>query len=216
MAWWRDRVSRLLSLSPLLLVLASFVFGILFWGGFNTAMEVTNTETFCISCHEMRDNVYQEYKKTIHFTNRTGVRAICSDCHVPREWGHKVVRKINATNELLHHFLGSIDTPEKFSAKRYELAQAVWRSMKDTDSRECRNCHSIESMDTAAQKNVASERHRIARDRGQTCIDCHKGIAHKLPEAFLEEEHLRFEREGVECSDCHSDMARPEPGDGWD
>ena len=216
MAWWRDRVSRLLSLSPLLLVLASFVFGILFWGGFNTAMEVTNTETFCISCHEMRDNVYQEYKKTIHFTNRTGVRAICSDCHVPREWGHKVVRKINATNELLHHFLGSIDTPEKFSAKRYELAQAVWRSMKDTDSRECRNCHSIESMDTAAQKNVASERHRIARDRGQTCIDCHKGIAHQLPEAFLEEEHLRFEREGVECSDCHSDMARPEPGDGWD
>ena len=45
----------------------------------------TNTEAFCIGCHEMRDNVYAEYKDTIHSVNRSGVRAICSDCHVPRE-----------------------------------------------------------------------------------------------------------------------------------
>jgi cytochrome c-type protein NapC len=25
--------------------------GIILWGGFNTAMEATNTMTFCISCH---------------------------------------------------------------------------------------------------------------------------------------------------------------------
>ena len=45
----------------------------------------TNTEGFCIGCHEMRANVYAEYKGTIHDTNRSGVRAVCSDCHVPRE-----------------------------------------------------------------------------------------------------------------------------------
>jgi len=28
------------------------VVGIIFWGGFNTTMEATNTMTFCISCHE--------------------------------------------------------------------------------------------------------------------------------------------------------------------
>jgi cytochrome c-type protein NapC len=63
-----------------------FVAGIIFWGGFNTGLEMTNTLEFCISCHEMRDNVYQEYKETIHYANRTGVRAICSDCHVPKDW----------------------------------------------------------------------------------------------------------------------------------
>ena len=60
------------------------VVGVIFWGGFNTAMEVSNTETFCISCHEMEENVFKEYQNTIHYTNRTGVRATCPDCHDAR------------------------------------------------------------------------------------------------------------------------------------
>src|ERR1700757_2352236 len=78
--------------SLLTLLVVGFVGGIVFWGGFNTALEQTNTLEFCISCHEMRDNVYQEYKETIHYSNRTGVRAVCSDCHVPKDWTHKMVR----------------------------------------------------------------------------------------------------------------------------
>ena len=74
--------------------------GIFLWGGFNTAMEATNTLEFCISCHEMRDNVYEEYKQTIHYINRTGVRAVCSDCHVPKDWSHKMVRKLQASAEV--------------------------------------------------------------------------------------------------------------------
>ena len=206
---------RMLRLSPLVLLSAGFIAGIIFWGGFNTAMEVTNTETFCISCHEMKENVYMEYKNTIHYSNSTGVRATCPDCHVPREWGHKVLRKIAATNELFHHFMGSIDSPEKFRARRLELAEHVWRGMKRTDSRECRNCHDFNSMDTNAQRDVAGEKHRQANARGETCIDCHKGIAHKLPEVFIEQEHLRFEREKVACYECHEDMPRPRPDDDW-
>ena len=65
------------------------VLGIILWGGFNWSMELTNNEQFCISCHEMKDNVYQEYKTTIHYSNRSGVRATCPDCHVPREWQYR-------------------------------------------------------------------------------------------------------------------------------
>ena len=39
--------------------------GVLFWGGFNTAMDRTNTLEFCTSCHEM-GTVYAEYKQS-HF-----------------------------------------------------------------------------------------------------------------------------------------------------
>ncbi len=153
--------------------------GVIFWGGFNTAMEATNTMEFCVSCHEMEDNVYKEYQQTIHYTNRSGVRASCSDCHVPDPWVHKVVRKIKASNELLHKALGSIDTPEKFDAKRLQLAKNVWYSMKDTDSRECRNCHDFETMTPETQKPRARKQHLNAMQEGNTCIDCHKGIAHK-------------------------------------
>jgi cytochrome c-type protein NapC len=181
------RICRLLcrpSARYSLLTLAGggFVAGILFWGGFNTAMEATNTMAFCISCHEMRDTVYKEYQPTIHYSNRTGVRAICSDCHVPKDWVHKVVRKVQATGELYGKVMGVIDTPEKFEAKRLELAKRVWATMEATDSRECRNCHSFDGMSAEKQKPIAAQVHAYAKAERKTCIECHKGIAHKMPE----------------------------------
>ena len=166
------------------ILVAGGIGGIVFWGGFNTFMEYTNTLQFCVSCHEMDQLVFQEYKKTIHYTNRTGVRVICSDCHVPKEWTPKLIRKIQATNELFHKILGSIDTPEKFEAKRLEMAEHVWASMEASDSRECRNCHSFEAMDFEKQRRRVRKIHPEAMREGKTCIDCHKGIAHKLPEDY--------------------------------
>lgn len=170
------------------LLLVGFVSGIIFWGGFNTAMEMTNTEQFCISCHEMRDNVYPEYKETIHYTNRTGVRAVCSDCHVPKEWTYKMIRKIEASKEVWGKLVGTIDTREKFEAKRLELARREWKRMKANNSRECRNCHSLESMASEKQKQRARKQHEMAREDNLTCIDCHKGIAHHKPEGMTDED----------------------------
>ena len=163
------------------LVALVFVAGILFWGGFNTAMEWTNREAFCISCHEMEENVYKEYRNTIHYSNRSGVRATCPDCHVPKEWTHKIIRKIQASNEVWHKLLGTIDTPEKFNAKRLQLAQNEWKRMKATDSRECRNCHNFEYFDYAIQGRRSTRMRQDGFGEGKTCIDCHKGIAHNLP-----------------------------------
>ena len=162
--------------------------GILFWGGFHTAMEATNTLEFCTGCHEMRDTVYQEYKETVHYTNRTGVRAVCSDCHVPKDWGHKVVRKIKATGEVYGKLMGHIDTPEKFEAKRMELATNEWNQMKASGSRECKNCHAFTAMNADKQRPRANAAHAKAPGEGKTCIDCHKGIAHLLPKEYNEDE----------------------------
>lgn len=174
--------------SLLALLSVGFFSGIFFWGGFNTAMEATNTLEFCIGCHEMKDNVYQEYTKTIHYSNRTGVRAYCSDCHVPKDWGHKMMRKIAASRELYGKVMGTISTPEKFEAKRLALATNEWNRMKANDSRECRNCHSFSAMDIEKQKARASKMHKIGLEDKKTCIDCHKGIAHSKPKNMPEED----------------------------
>ncbi len=181
---WRNLTEPRIRYAYRTVIVIGFVAGIIFWGGFNTALEVTNTESFCLSCHEMRDYVYEEYKYTIHYNNRTGVRATCPDCHVPKEWTYKIVRKIQASNELFHKILGTINTPEKFEAKRLQLAQNVWASMKKTDSRECRNCHDYKSMDYMEQERRSVKQHDKGFDRGMTCIDCHKGIAHSLPAMY--------------------------------
>ncbi len=205
---------------PLSAILAAFVAGILFWGAFNWSLEATSTETFCISCHVMEENVYREYRKSAHFTNRTGVRASCPDCHVPKEWIHKVIRKIGATNELFHWLMGSISTPGEFNAKRLQLAGYVWNDMVGTDSRECRNCHGIEYMNRQVQDIQARTMHGLAEKWGTTCIECHQGIVHTLPEGFDEEAvmdalHDRMEEEKVDCRSCHLDMAAPSKDDGW-
>ena len=181
-----QQMGKMAGIATVPLLVLGIVLGIILWGSFNWALELTNTEKFCISCHEMEENVYQEYQETGHFNNRTGVRATCPDCHVPREWIHKVARKIRATNELYHKLMGTIDTPEKFEANRLELAMHVWKTMKENDSHECRNCHDFDSMDFEKQEPRSADRHEEAIDEGKTCIDCHKGIAHHLPEGWEE------------------------------
>lgn len=160
------------------------VVGVIFWSGFIAVLEATNTPAFCTSCHEMRDFVLPEYQESRHYRNVAGVRATCADCHVPREWGPKLARKIRATNELYHKMLGTIGTREKFDGTRLQLAGNVWRAMKATDSRECRNCHAFESMDIGGQQRRAQRFHNEAPANNDTCIDCHQGIAHKLPSGW--------------------------------
>ena len=165
------------------LTLGGFLAGVMFWGGFNTALEVTNTEAFCISCHEMKSNPYEELKQTIHFTNRSGVRATCPDCHVPHDWTDKIGRKMQASKEVWGKLFGTIDTREKFLDKRLELATHEWNRLKANNSLECRNCHSAESMDITRQNPRAAKMHETYLFTGErTCIDCHKGIAHRLPD----------------------------------
>lgn len=176
-----SRPSRYFSLG--FLTLGGFIAGIVFWGGFNTAVEVTNTEAFCISCHEMQDNVFSELRSTIHYSNRSGVRATCPDCHVPHNWTDKMARKMQASKEVWGKVFGTINTREKFLAKRRELAEHEWARLEANDSLECRNCHNFEYMDYTLQSKRARDQHSTVLAQGEkTCIDCHKGVAHELPD----------------------------------
>jgi cytochrome c-type protein NapC len=161
--------------------------------GFNIAVEKTNTTDFCISCHFIATTVYPEYKESAHYQNRTGVRAGCSDCHVPKPFIPKMIAKIKASADIYHNLIGSVDTQEKFEAKRLVLAQRVWKIMKDSDSRECRLCHTKSAMKLSLQKKRAQIQHRNAEENNETCIDCHKGIAHKpIHQSQPEEEEVDF------------------------
>jgi cytochrome c-type protein NapC len=179
---WRTLSSPSRYLSLGFLTLGGFAAGVIFWGGFNTVLEATNQENFCVGCHEMNTNVYEELKQTIHFTNRSGVRATCPDCHVPHEWTDKIARKMQASKEVWGKIFGTINTRDKFVAMRRELAEHEWARLKANNSLECRNCHSTESMDITKQGARAARVHERYLFTGErTCIDCHKGIAHQLP-----------------------------------
>ncbi len=192
---WFWRPTPVLSVGFILI--AGFLGGILFWGGFHWSMDMSNTEKFCVSCHSMETNL-GEYRETVHYNNHSGVRAICADCHVPNEWNHKVKAKIMAVKDVYHELTGSIGTREKYEARRLQMAAMTWKKMKLSDSRECRNCHNFDYMDFTIQEARAASEHQRAIDNNMTCIDCHQGIAHKLPPGYLEEYKRVAEELGME------------------
>ncbi|MBF0154631.1 MAG: NapC/NirT family cytochrome c [Magnetococcales bacterium] len=168
------------------LLLGGFLAGVVGWVGFNGLLGVTNSTEFCVSCHEMQWP-FEEYKKTVHYANRSGVRVGCSDCHVPQAnsvggWFAKMRAKIMAAKDTYHHIMRTYDTKEKFENGRWEMAQSVWGKMKARGSQECLNCHDYNAMDPEKQDRMAQRKHAKALKDGQTCIDCHTGIAHKMPE----------------------------------
>lgn len=163
------------------LILLGALLGAVGLGTADFTLHAMDSDAFCLSCHELEENIGVEYRTTIHARNAQGIRVTCADCHVPESLGPKLLRKAQGLRELYHHVLGTIATPEKFEAHRMEMAQRVWTHMEATDSRECRSCHESARFDLAAQSEKAREFHGPALSNGKTCVDCHKGIAHSLP-----------------------------------
>jgi cytochrome c-type protein NapC len=160
------------------------VIGLLVFGSLGTFMVYANSEKFCsTACHEMEIHMAAEFKDSIHDKNRSGVRAACNDCHVPHDYIPNYLAKLGILNDVWGHFVThSLDTKEKFEAKRYELAKRVWTDMKANDSRECRHCHTTGKMDPEKQTEKAQTRHAKGKKEGLTCIECHFGISHKEPD----------------------------------
>jgi nitrate/TMAO reductase-like tetraheme cytochrome c subunit len=181
--WSKPRSRWLLGIpvGGLLMVVA----GIVIANGASFALHETSSKEFCSNaCHYQREIAAVELAASVHGSNAAGVRASCPDCHVPKPFVPLMIRKIEATTELWGHLTGIIDTPEKYEAHRLAMAEKVWDTMKRTDSRECRTCHDFKAMKFDDQERVASRRHQKAMEKGQTCIDCHKGVAHKLPQGY--------------------------------
>lgn len=164
----------------ILLLGVLFIAGIGFTAVFNAGIAYTNEMEFCVSCHSLQIP-YEEYKKSLHYKNQSGVQATCADCHVPKPFVPKMIAKVVAVKDVYHEILGTINTEEKFEAHRWDMASRVWARMERTDSRECRSCHEFGNMDLSEQGRSARSRHASAEERGKTCIDCHKGVAHYEP-----------------------------------
>lgn len=176
--------------ASVILIVVGIVIGWLSLGGTQILLATTSTTEFCISCHSM-DTPYAEYQSSIHFSNAKGIRAECSDCHIPKNTVDYLITKIKASKDIYHEFVsGKIDTEEKFEAHRAEMAQTVWDQLEANDSATCRSCHNNDAFDVYEQSQSAQKMHQYAAENNQTCINCHKGIAHFLPDDSAKNQEL--------------------------
>ncbi|WP_298439171.1 NapC/NirT family cytochrome c [uncultured Ferrimonas sp.] len=178
-AWWRFGI-------PVGGILA-LALGALGWIGFDASLHWSSSDQFCTSCHNSPSKwVEAEWHQSSHFNNASGVGAGCADCHIPQEFFPKLwVKGTSAMHHVTTQLLGDYQTKDDFEAQRLMLAQRVWQQMEKTDSRECRHCHQVEAMNASAQSSDAAQYHQVLMEQdGPTCIDCHKGIAHQLPQGW--------------------------------
>ena len=179
--WQRPTKKWMLGI-PVGAVLA-FVLGGIALGTTNYVLHETSTTEFCYVCHSHDAFIRPEYEASTHFVNTSGVRASCADCHLPHDnWFELVWTKTVVSFDIIPEVMGKLDTAEKYESHRAEMAEIVWRQFKENDSRFCRGCHVDDAMNLELQDRRAARRHAQAAEKGETCIDCHYGIVHALPE----------------------------------
>lgn len=210
-SWLRPSKTR----SILTLVITGLVIGIAGIVAFNATMHATNTDEFCVSCHEQQDNSLVMLEKTRHYSNASGNSARCSDCHVPHEFVPKMIRKIQASREVWGHITGIIDTPEKYAAHAPHMKKKEIARIRANDSQECRNCHEVGRMNLSLQSSEARQYHQAMLDNDKTCIDCHAGLAHNpadMPGATVAPAEVLADSHGErgQCYTCHVSDEGPE------
>ncbi len=132
----------------------------LFAQGWVYAVPQNMTNDQCARCHSDQASDFEE---SIHYINRSGVQAKCVNCHAGKK--HKV---------NIHQKSTRVGLP------RIKMAVKEWRRMKKNKSKDCRTCHDPLMMDYAKQEPRSVERHESGLEKGESCIDCHKGISHHL------------------------------------
>ncbi|MGB5211249.1 MAG: NapC/NirT family cytochrome c [Gammaproteobacteria bacterium] len=171
----------------------------------NTVLHVTSTTEFCLSCHTHTVNSVDEYEASSHANNASGVRAQCADCHLPNpeeHWFRYVGMKMIVSLDIIAEIRGIAHDPADYEAHRGPWAKKVWIEYRENKSEFCLHCHAFDHMVEADQPRMAQRRHSKAEERGQSCIDCHQGIVHKLPENWdqiwneVEEETAYLSPEG--------------------
>jgi len=139
-----------------------------------SAFSRTTGIDFCITCHSM-EPMAESYRNDVHGgRSRYGVRASCSDCHLPGDnsldliWSHWK-RIIGDTWVELIHGSSAID----WEGLRGERESYVFDSG-------CLNCHSnlLQSFPRNSDAFAAHTDYFNA-DISSKCVTCHSSVGHK-------------------------------------
>ena len=84
--------------------------------------------------------------------------------------------------DVIGEMRGVIDTEEKFKKERARMAEHVWAEYKANNPPIAGPATRSLVRSSAKQKDFVRPMHEQFLAGQMTCIDCHKGIAHKLPE----------------------------------
>lgn len=134
----------------------------------------TSTDEFCAACH-FHPHAESSFKLSIHNTNRSGVSARCTDCHLPPEdqTVYFLTRKAYHGFHDLYYYLTRDMEDIDWEAKR--TAEASKRFVYEDG---CKKCHT--NLFPSTLDALGAESHlKYQRDpENNSCVKCHLDVGH--------------------------------------
>ena len=161
--------------------------GIVVAGTTTWMVNATSTTNYCAtSCHTMQWAA-AGYESGPHFNNTHGVRATCSDCHIPFESEHATpfqyvfctlcTKAISGTKDVIAEFRGVIDDQAKWEQERPRLSADVRAWLKETGSATCQGCHKL---DAFASETTTEVHASLIKAEHVDCVECHTDVGHRF------------------------------------
>jgi formylglycine-generating enzyme len=164
-----------------LLFLAGGLTAIVFLFLFRKGLEYTSTDEFCAVCH-VHPHAHSSFKLSVHNSNRTGIAAKCTDCHLPPEDQqlHYLTRKAYHGFHDLYVFLTANLEEIDWAAKRN--AEAASRFVYEDG---CMKCHTNLFPSTLDALGAESHLKYVRNPENNSCVKCHLDDGHYRGEAVL-------------------------------
>jgi cytochrome c nitrite reductase small subunit len=136
-------------------------------------LEVTNTDSFCVTCHAMQPFRNSWRQATHGGANAKGLEAQCVDCHLPHgDFTEFVTAKaITGTRDL---FLNLIIDPAT-----YDWAGRAQSRREFTYDNACRACHNDLTPKGMRTAGILAHRQYLLGDLDKRCVDCHEHVGHE-------------------------------------
>lgn len=167
---------------------------------FRTAMKVTSTDKFCMSCH-VHPHADQSWKLSTHHNNSTGTIVHCVQCHLPPEGEGYFFEKAKTGMRDLYGYLFK-DTAEIDWEKKSLLEYAKKHVYENT----CKDCHENLFPLTLSVNGGNAHLLYINSKDPIHCLNCHLDVGHYDKAAALHEHDSSF---GVTVTSTEPPFEKP-------
>jgi formylglycine-generating enzyme len=149
-------------------------------------LDYTSTDEFCSACHA-HPHADATFKLSVHNSNRSGVSAKCTDCHLPPEDQpvYFLTRKAYHGFHDLYVFLTQDPDEIDWAAKRNELA-----AKRFVYEDGCKKCHTNLFPSTLDPLGAESHLKYVRDPENNSCIKCHLNVGHYRGEPSLTMEEI--------------------------
>ena len=162
----------------LLVALAGLVLGVILMILFDTAMQKTSTNAYCMSCH-VHPDADAAWKMSVHFNNGSGTKTDCAACHLPPKGtkGYYAAKAKTGVKDLWSYLTKK---PEELD---FESKKELDHAVKIVYNASCKECHVNLFPEGISDDGVIAHLYYQENEEklGLQCISCHLSFQSQLP-----------------------------------